>query len=93
MVMVTELRQWSPDSLTVVWRSMKSGFIVKKKKVCSIWLCVCLRAEGCMEGMVWIEPDKCEFILHVEGQAQYVDGVLLDKVITHPTVQVKSKPM
>ena len=30
----------------------------------------------CMQGMVWIEPDKHESILHVEGQAQYVEGVM-----------------
>ena len=37
-------------------------------------------AKRCMEGMVWIEPDKHEFMLHVEGQALSVGvlhGVLL----------------
>ena len=30
------------------------------------------RAKGCMQGMVWIEPDKRESMLHVEEQARYV---------------------
>ena len=29
--------------------------------------------KGCMQGTVWIEP---EYMLHVMGKAQYVDGVL-----------------
>ena len=33
-----------------------------------VLLCVC------MHGIVWIEPDKCESILHVEGQSHYVEG-------------------
>ena len=27
---------------------------------------VCVRAKGCMQGTEWIEPDKCESILHTE---------------------------
>ena len=34
---------------------------------------VCLK--GCMQGMVWSGPDKCETTLHAQGQAQYVEGV------------------
>ena len=30
---------------------------------------------GCMHGTFWIEPDTRESMLHVEGQAQYVEGV------------------
>ena len=33
-------------------------------------------AKGCMQGTVWIEPHKCESVLHMEGQGQYVKGVL-----------------
>ena len=29
-----------------------------------------------MHGTVWIEPDKHESVLHMEGQARYVEGVL-----------------
>ena len=29
-----------------------------------------------MQGMVWIEPDKRDSMLSMEGQAQYVEGVL-----------------
>ena len=37
---------------------------------------MCLCAKGCMQGTVWIEPDKRESMLHVVGQAQYVEGML-----------------
>ena len=29
-----------------------------------------------MQRTVWIEPDKRESMLHVEGEAQYVEGTL-----------------
>ena len=38
----------------------------------SFYICVC---EWMYAGAVWIESDKPESILHVEGQAQYVEGV------------------
>ena len=31
--------------------------------------------KGCMQGTVWIEPDKHESMLHVAGQAWYVERV------------------
>ena len=47
--------------------AVKKGFILIK------YLCiVCV----CVKGTVWIEQDKCGYILHMEGQAQYVEGVL-----------------
>ena len=39
-------------------------------------LLVFVCTKGCMQGMVWTEPDKHESKLHVEGQAQYVERVL-----------------
>ena len=35
---------------------------------------VCVFAKGCMQEMVWIEPDKCESMLHVDGQAGVLRG-------------------
>ena len=32
-----------------------------------VFVCVCTK--GCMQKMVWIEPDKCESMLHTERQA------------------------
>ena len=29
-----------------------------------------------MQGIVWIEPDEYESMLHMEGQAQCVEGML-----------------
>ena len=29
---------------------------------------------GCMQGLVWIEPDKRESMMHVARQALYVAG-------------------
>ena len=43
-------------------------------------LLVFVCAKGCMMGKVWIEPDKREFILYIEGQDQYVKGVLQGKL-------------
>ena len=39
----------------------------------NLFVFVCVK--GCMQGTVWIEPDKCESMLHMEGQAWYVGGV------------------
>ena len=38
-----------------------------------VFLCMCVK--GCIMGMVWIEPDKHESMLHVKRQARYVEGV------------------
>ena len=72
------LREWyryqhsdnGGTTLTVVQRSMKQGFTVKKKIKFVIFVC----AKECMQGIVWIEPDKHESMLHMEEQVQYVDG-------------------
>ena len=37
-----------------------------------------------MHGTVWIEPDKHEPMLHVEGQAQYVEAVFQGVVGVDP---------
>ena len=37
-----------------------------------VYACV----KGYMKGMVWIELDKREFMLHMEGQAWYVEGIM-----------------
>ena len=43
---------------------MKQGFIVT-----IILLEFLVSLKGCIQGAVWIEPDKRESVLHVEGQA------------------------
>ena len=43
-----------------------------------------MRAKECIQGTVCIEPDKRESMLHMEGQAQYVEGVLQGAVGVDP---------
>ena len=54
---------------------MKLGFIVK---LFVVHTCMggCAHEKGSMQRTVWIEPDRPESMLHMEGQAQYVEGVL-----------------
>ena len=45
-------------------------------------MCLCVRVYMCVrvQGTVWIEPDKCDSMLHVEGQSQYVERVYICRV-------------
>ena len=38
-------------------------------------------AKGCRQGTVWIESDKHESMLQMEGQARYVEGSVCSGVV------------
>ena len=43
-----------------------------------------------MQGILWIEADKCESMLHMEEQAQYVEGGVAGCCRGIPSVYCKS---
>ena len=51
---------------------MKWALQLKNKLSLLMFVCV----NGCMQGTVWMIQIICEFMLHVVGQAQYVERVM-----------------
>ena len=48
--------------------------------------------KGCLQGTVWISKIICEFMPHVVGQAQYVEGVL-EGVVGIKPVCISREPL
>ena len=66
---VAELQQWWHHSLT-------SGLVKYEVRLHSKFFSIFMCVKSRMLESVWIEPDKPESTLHMEGQAWYVEGVL-----------------
>ena len=87
MEQVAALLQWWHNSLNVLWRSIKRGFIVKKENLnLLILVFVCVVCEGLGLGLEQSELNQIirESMLHMVGQDQYVEGVLQGVIGVEP---------